>query len=71
VNGWRTMESAPLDGTRVLGASRLDGRPFFVEIVKWSRDEDAWTSWYGTRAVQPSLWMPLPDAPLPSTEVEP
>jgi hypothetical protein len=63
--GWRTIESAPRDGTRVLAACRLPSRPFVVEIAKWNCDNEdpAWISWYGTKIVQPEMWMTLPEVP--------
>ncbi len=57
------MDAAPRDGSRVLAASSLGGRPLFVEIVKWSAEDRRWVSWYGTQVVQPTYFMLLPDPP--------
>lgn len=63
---WRTIETAPMDGTVVLGFR--DG-----QIAKASRvprdDLEMWT--FGTRtasveyvpSIKPTHWMPLPDFP--------
>lgn len=57
--GWRSMESAPKDGTRILG--------FFPNLENGFHDT-AWIERLNTWAsrdypVQPTLWMPLPALP--------
>lgn len=62
-------ENTPRDGTRILAASSLEGRPYIEEIAKWDKDAKCWVSGYGTRIVQPTLWMPLPRVGSAHTEI--
>ena len=68
---WQPIESAPRDGTRLLG---LDFSPYLeaeIDIVHWeswtkSCDEEFVGEWQhdsGTRA-SPVCWQPLPQTPL-------
>jgi hypothetical protein len=63
-DGWRTIESAPKDGTRVLVYRPrvvYDGITWMPEI-----DKDRWSgsSWWESRRIQqPTHWMPLPSPP--------
>lgn len=65
--GWRTIDSAPKDGTRVLVDSADWFREDSPEIVCWRHDE--FVSERGTDFdhTQPTHWMPLP-APPPASE---
>ena len=82
--GWRLIETAPKDGTRVLGTTR-----FGVEMVKWCKGEKAddygpHPGWIGVEQdstclppnfrrpepqFQPTHWRPLP-APPPTAKLE-
>ncbi len=70
-SGWRGIESAPKDGTRidlwVAGRRITDSR--------WARNdadstvpfgEPRWQGFYGLQ--EPTHWMPLPDAPVVTKE---
>jgi len=80
--GWRPIETAPKDGSRIIGLTK-----FGVEVVKWHEWDGAEygprTGWIGVeqdstcypasylRAVatyQPTLWQPLAPAPNPIGE---
>ena len=58
---WQPIETAPKDGTEILGASRSD-----IFRCYWSADE-GWSCWYSTDIedeVVPVFWMPaLPPIP--------
>lgn len=57
---WRTMESAPKDGTSVMLWNEDYARPItgeYFEATKWSN------GWKHTYATQPTHWQPLPTPP--------
>jgi hypothetical protein len=71
---WRPIESAPKDGTVILGAGFPYGPP--VRTMEWSNGqylgrskgyEQTWTDRPGSPC-QPTHWMPLP--PPPGSEVD-
>lgn len=67
--GWRTMDSAPKDGTHVLavvaGNHPSTGLPFIPEVVEWSAETNGWWSemWGVSGDYRPTHWMPLPTSP--------
>jgi hypothetical protein len=75
-DGWRTMESAPTDGTDILLCSQIlheaPGGPFFEYIVgAWDVEEvggdGGWATENGLQPIEnrPSYWRPLsPPRPL-------
>ena len=74
---WRSIESAPKDGSRVIV---WNGAPFFVTWQHecqferfetrpgWSvfECEDSFYSW-GFEPDEPTHWMPLPESPVSAT----
>lgn len=64
---WKTIDSAPNDGTWVMavyeGIDHRTGRPWVPMIVRrrndsaWFDDITDWDDW------DPTHWMPLPDPP--------
>lgn len=72
-DGWRTMESAPKDGTEVLlygpGVLNSDGRTSMyarARHVGWAVEIEGHLHWY-TRdphvTCRPTAWRPLPEPP--------
>lgn len=64
-DGWRAMETAPKDGTVILGWEDLSDA---VVEIEWDRDWGRWvlssTMWGDeTRSAKPAAWMPRPCAP--------
>lgn len=67
---WRTMESAPRDGTSILavicGRHPGTGRPFIPEVVSYNEngywDNCMWVD-DGTPHYNPTHWQPLPSPP--------
>jgi hypothetical protein len=58
---WRTMESAPRDGTAVLISEAGD---FIPEIARWHVDLVGWMNEYSDRvSLSPTHWRPLPAPP--------
>ena len=63
MTGWRTMDSAPKDGTRIIGSNDDET----VYVCAWFFDdpgegyEDGDWLEYGTDVVRPTRWMPLPE----------
>ena len=65
--GWRPIESAPRDGTRIL-LTDADGA---VYGGYWEADCGAWAAHCGqpvVRSPEPLRWMPLPASPSPAEE---
>lgn len=61
---WRSIETAPRDGTRVLlgfaGRDQLDGH----EIGSWDADKACWYDGVEERyKLYPTHWLPLPEPP--------
>jgi hypothetical protein len=70
--GWRTMDDAPKDGTRVLGCWPGFGNGPFVGIIVYKREwyplgrkevECWWVEKGGPTAGNPTHWQPLPPPP--------
>lgn len=64
-DGWRTIDSAPRDGTHLIGWEKSWYCP---APVFWNTDSGSWRSWPGARSdtnpiYWPTHWMPLPPAP--------
>jgi hypothetical protein len=64
---WKSIETAPKDGTRVLiwRKSYWRDHTFAAEFLQ---DDNRWTvfdgkEWHGLRGEYPTHWMPLPPAP--------
>ena len=66
INRWQSIETAPRDGTWILGGHTGD-----VRIIRYS-DIDGWINVHGNRVVcYPTHWMPLPEPPMkPVTDAE-
>jgi len=69
---WQPIETAPKDGTVILGCEWLNrhNREHEVVEVQWDSEVERWVltatvwpdeSWYA----DPTHWMPRPDAPPP------
>jgi len=63
---WKTMESAPKDGTAIL-ACAANGPHSIIRITWWRRREDraGYIGWgeFNKDYWPPTHWMPLPEAP--------
>lgn len=61
---WQPIETAPKDGTPILGWWGLD-RYFRGAVVRWVDPSRGWElSWSGERLVDPPThWQPLPPPP--------
>lgn len=74
--GWRTMESAPKDGTRILACAKSSRGKWLTSVIQWEimltpeeGDTADWVGWRwhaGNGTPLPTHWMPLP--PSPTTE---
>ena len=58
---WKTIDTAPRDGTEVLGAWRFMLGDWCFQIVKWH--QGAWVVTWDFDEVEPTHWMPLPKPP--------
>jgi hypothetical protein len=65
---WRDIESAPKDGTAIIGYDRSNNcaeNRNYCEFLRWADDRwidpDTWT-------VHPTHWMPLPAPPMESSK---
>ena len=58
---WKPIETAPKNGALIIAyrGGWKDNRG----IVLWSKDWDCWQSVPGAYRWEPTLWMPLPEAP--------
>lgn len=67
--GWRTMESAPRDGTPLLLFARAKNATAPGILVGWHLEDDGWIELcFGPRndpvGIVPFAWMPLPTFPM-------
>ena len=69
---WRPIETAPKDGTMILGFNVRDNNGYglleeseFPYVVVWDRRREAWIEAAGEQYHQffPIRWMPLPEPP--------
>lgn len=74
---WQPIETAPKDGTQILGWNKADGyerKPYICWFGKdynyedddalWLKgDGDGWSTGYYFTPCEPTHWMPLPAAP--------
>ena len=56
---WRTMRSAPTDGSDLLGIRLDNGRQL---VIRWDSVTKQWLA-CNSVVVRPTHWMPLPDPP--------
>jgi len=68
VVGWRTMDSAPRDGTPFLAWESEDRGPFKCWwYFDWPHDEAYWTD-YADSEPDPKYWAPIPAPPVQGME---
>lgn len=58
--GWRPIETAPMDGTRILAWHWHWSKQEEV-IARWS--DDQWQDAWSELTIHPTYWMPLPEPP--------
>jgi hypothetical protein len=68
-NGWMPIETAPKDGTYILGWMKSDYELTKIDIWWWENHRNPiWTRWnsksHYTENDQPTHWMPLPKDPV-------
>lgn len=61
VSQWRSIETAPKDGTWHVVTRIKEGRLLWWYRVRWSPSKAVWTT--GDGIVEPTHWLPLPDPP--------
>lgn len=71
--GWRSMDSAPKDGTQFIAGRYWPSGNFDVARYRWEGPPNFWNSVGGCTCIRPEyqdgyLWMPLPAAPQPKGE---
>jgi hypothetical protein len=66
--GWQPIESAPKDGTEILGYT--PGFGGIVEVVKWNENDSIW-EYAGEYSMAATHWMPLPLPPAPTEQEQP
>ncbi len=67
MNGWQTIETAPKDGTEILGAF-FEGKRWFRENIEWDDEFECWVVGWDRETINPSHWMPLPPPPENNTK---
>lgn len=70
-SGWRPIETAPKDGTRILGCGPLHSlrdpdRTYYIEVVHYWPGQKHWPIKWMEGHSEPTHWMPLPPAPVPA-----
>lgn len=63
---WQPMETAPKDGTVVLGCDQKDS-DYFPFSMRWEPTHE-WGDPRWDGQYSPTHWMPLPEPPLSTTE---
>lgn len=57
-NQWKSIKSAPKDGTVILAYEPGNG----CAVVKWMKNANAFTDCHGS-ILRPSVWMKIPKVP--------
>ncbi len=66
---WRTIDTAPQDGSRILGFGSMDTTDQSIATIRWNRTYGVWNcdpneaSEYDPEPCNVTHWMPLPEAP--------
>ena len=66
VSEWQPIETAPKDGTLILGWWTIAGSAYAPHVVRFVADAPEGPNWfddYGAPFSEPTHWMPLPPAP--------
>ncbi len=68
IGEWRTIESAPRDGSFILGAWQNQAEEWLYGVFMWRHDLEhhALSGWFfvcGNSANRITLWQPLPPPP--------
>ena len=56
---WQKIETAPEDGTFILGINEGDWPE--MAVIAWDKEKEYW--WWGEYTFYPTHWMPLPPPP--------
>lgn len=62
-SGWQPIETAPKDGTKVLGYCDAYGNVVVMEWFVYHGCRAVWETVDGESEVEPTHWMPLPNPP--------
>lgn len=62
MDDWRTIDSAPKDGTPLLLYVRWGGKRYRT-VGRWNSHQRAWLSEIFDTPIRPTHWMPLPAPP--------
>lgn len=69
---WQLIETAPKDGTRVLGCTTIRGGGYYYpRTIYWRRENNGFSGWRYAGSEKwgdPTHWMPLPPPPSPTSE---
>ena len=68
--GWKPIETAPKDGTSILGFQATPGDHENRMAVCWRYGKSEAPLWMGEGGLMPTHWMPLPPAPSASSTEE-
>ena len=60
---WQPIETAPKDGTHVLGYGPMDDGTYWMEDLYWYESMEAWPITFMHGHGEPTHWMPLPEPP--------
>lgn len=73
---WRSMDSVPRDGTRVLvvrkdrvAVARWNSQQYHKRPRPYWEDDRSWRGVFSDRAEEPTAWQPLPSPPTPGEVV--
>lgn len=59
-NSWQPMETAPKDGTEILGFLLVANKS---RAILWRKDWNQWQTVPGYATARPTHWQPLPAPP--------
>lgn len=57
---WQPIDTAPRDGTKILGCEAHDGEPY-LQVIEWG--QFGWVFADGEYGMFPTHWMPIPEPP--------
>jgi hypothetical protein len=60
---WQPIETAPKDGTLIIGAWQCLNRTWDMNCMFWFEEEGVWWDYHAEHTHTPTCWVHLPESP--------